>query len=88
MPIYEYQCASCQKRFTELSRTVKGASESVAPPCPHCQSEDTRRVVSGFAVHGPGQIDSKEISAQQAAASREASITPKGQIERWRDGTN
>lgn len=47
MPIYEYRCQSCQKRFSHFAR---GFSESTAPQCPHCHSSKARRLISRFAV--------------------------------------
>ncbi len=46
MPIYEYRCRSCRKRFSVLVGVVAGASGTV---CPACGSEDADRLVSRFA---------------------------------------
>ncbi len=42
MPIYEYQCESCQHDFEELVRSSRNAS----PPCPVCGAKKTKRLVS------------------------------------------
>lgn len=47
MPIYEYTCQSCNKRFDQLVRTMSGAP-NVA--CPECGSEKTARALSVFAA--------------------------------------
>ncbi len=49
MPIYEYRCQHCGKRVSLLFRTFSAASES-KPRCPHCQSENLRRLVSRVRV--------------------------------------
>ncbi|MFZ5812845.1 MAG: zinc ribbon domain-containing protein [Thermodesulfobacteriota bacterium] len=40
MPLYDFQCRSCGRRFEEL-----GAADAPAPECPGCGGE-TRRLVS------------------------------------------
>ncbi len=47
MPIYEYRCTSCQRRFSQL---VRGFEQTAAPECPICHSADVRRLISRFAV--------------------------------------
>lgn len=47
MPIFEYECSSCARRFEEL--VSSSASEEVVV-CPACGSEKTCRVLSAFAV--------------------------------------
>jgi putative FmdB family regulatory protein len=47
MPIYEYRCQACRRRFSHFTR---GFSQPATPQCPHCQSLDARRLVSRFAV--------------------------------------
>ena len=84
MPIYEFRCNVCGHRFAELFRHISGADEGEAPPCPHCSGRDTERIVSTFAVHGPGKADAHEVAAQEAVQERQASITTKKQIDKWR----
>lgn len=45
MPIYEYRCQQCQKRFSIFWRTISEAT-SGDPTCPRCGSADVRRLVS------------------------------------------
>lgn len=45
MPIYEYQCRSCEEQFELL---VSRSRAKKTPPCPACGSTETERVMSGF----------------------------------------
>lgn len=45
MPIYEYRCQQCQKRFTIFWRTISEA-QGQTPTCPRCGSGDVQRLVS------------------------------------------
>ena len=47
MPIYEYTCKSCNKRFDQLVRSM---SSDVKPACPACGSAETAKALSVFAV--------------------------------------
>ncbi|HZK82977.1 MAG TPA: zinc ribbon domain-containing protein [Humisphaera sp.] len=49
MPIYEYNCEKCHKKFDHLARTMSG-DHKVA--CPECGSAKTARALSVFAVGG------------------------------------
>lgn len=46
MPIYEYRCAECKRKFERL---VLRAEEKPDLRCPHCKSEQVRRLISRFA---------------------------------------
>jgi putative FmdB family regulatory protein len=48
MPIYEYQCADCEKAFEEL---VAVNDDRDAVVCPSCEGHNTRRLLSMFAGH-------------------------------------
>jgi len=53
MPIYEYTCTECGKRFD----TLRAMSEADAPiSCPDCGSGETKRALSLFAVHGKSGV--------------------------------
>jgi putative FmdB family regulatory protein len=41
MPIYEFECEQCERRFEEL---VAGGTDRA--PCPRCGSPQTRRLLS------------------------------------------
>ncbi|HYD48338.1 MAG TPA: zinc ribbon domain-containing protein [Terriglobales bacterium] len=47
MPIYEYRCRQCHKRFTVLTLRV---SEPVEPRCDGCGSQQAERLMSRFAM--------------------------------------
>ncbi len=49
MPLYEYHCRACGKRFDEMRRR---AERLQAPPCPVCGSEETELAISAPAVFG------------------------------------
>ena len=49
MPIYEYRCESCSKKFDVLTRF---AERDKAQVCPACESTRTRVLVSSFAFAG------------------------------------
>lgn len=47
MPIYEYRCRKCSKRFSVLTLRV---SETAEPCCDHCGSHAADRLMSRFAM--------------------------------------
>jgi putative FmdB family regulatory protein len=49
MPIFEYACKACGRRFEFL----KLPTTTAAPVCPDCQSGDLERLLSAFAVNTP-----------------------------------
>lgn len=54
MPIYEYQCLSCQTGHEQL-RTIGQADQPVT--CPQCGSQQSRRLLpSTFAAHSGGHL--------------------------------
>lgn len=52
MPIYEYECQSCQDNFSELRRM---SEMDTSIECPQCGSNDAQRKLSHFAV-GAGSM--------------------------------
>ncbi len=48
MPIYEFRCAKCRARFSEL---VRGFNAPAAPVCPRCGAAGAERLMSTFAYH-------------------------------------
>jgi len=46
MPLYEYRCNACRRRVTLL----RSFSDTSAPCCPECDSEELTRLVSRVAV--------------------------------------
>jgi putative FmdB family regulatory protein len=55
MPIYEYRCESCAKKFEVLTRFAERDSQQV---CPACESTNTRVLVSSFAFASGGESSS------------------------------
>ena len=53
MPIYEYVCKKCETKFDHLARTMS-ASEGSKVKCPKCDSTETTRALSVFAVRPEG----------------------------------
>jgi putative FmdB family regulatory protein len=46
VPIYEYRCENCGRKFSALIGMTAQADDT---RCPHCQSERTNKLVSRFA---------------------------------------
>jgi putative FmdB family regulatory protein len=45
MPLYDYQCQDCKAVF-EVRATFKEKEEGLKPQCPHCQSKQTRQLLT------------------------------------------
>lgn len=43
MPLYEYRCEDCGKRFTFLYGVI---ADNVSPKCPRCGSNQLRKLIS------------------------------------------
>jgi putative FmdB family regulatory protein len=55
MPIFEYQCESCESVFEKL--TFKGDTEDIV--CPYCCSNKTKKILSATSVmSGSGGLGS------------------------------
>lgn len=50
MPIYEYTCKSCDKKFDHLARSMADSGAKVK--CPNCGSDKTYKALSVFAAVG------------------------------------
>ncbi len=46
MPIYEYRCLDCRRRFSVFWRTYSDAREHPETACSHCGSTQVKRLVS------------------------------------------
>ena len=84
MPIYEYLCQACGKRFSEYSRSVKASDEGPNPPCPRCASVDTRRLLGSFMIGAGKQVDPAEAAHTRQQEEFMASTTTREQIDAWR----
>lgn len=49
MPIYEYRCEHCGRKFEKLRKIVDADAELA---CPYCESDEVGRVLSSFATGG------------------------------------
>jgi putative FmdB family regulatory protein len=47
MPIYEYRCQRCEERFEQL---VPLRAEYPPVTCPHCGTQEIRKLLSTFAT--------------------------------------
>ncbi|MCE5258677.1 MAG: zinc ribbon domain-containing protein [Chloroflexi bacterium] len=45
MPIYEYHCLNCRRRFSRLLLSYSAAT-SYTPQCPYCHSTTVQRLIS------------------------------------------
>jgi putative FmdB family regulatory protein len=45
MPLYEYQCKKCEKKFEIL---ISASKANGAQECPECGSKETNRLLSSF----------------------------------------
>jgi putative FmdB family regulatory protein len=48
MPLYEFQCRACGRRF----ETLVFSSSKTTPPCPACDSAEVEKLYSSFGVGG------------------------------------
>lgn len=46
VPVYEYRCADCKRKFSALVGVVAGPDDTA---CPNCGSKNTTKLVSRFA---------------------------------------
>lgn len=51
MPIYEYRCDTCGRKFEKL-RKAQDADRDLQ--CPYCESEEIERLLSSFASNTRG----------------------------------
>jgi putative FmdB family regulatory protein len=57
MPIYEYRCQGCGKRFEQI------VNRSTELSCPECHGTDLEKLLSTFAVGTPTSRASSPASA-------------------------
>ena len=63
MPLYEYLCRRCSRRFEAL---VMGTT---SPSCPDCRCEDLEKLFSTFAVGNGGARPTGAAETQEDAIS-------------------
>ncbi len=67
MPIYEFECEGCERRFEELV----GAA-AADPACPECGSGRTRRLLSPVSPPGRQPRGARVRSSEARRREREA----------------
>ena len=67
MPVYEFECEECGKRFEELT-----SSDTRSLPCPRCASAQTRRLISPVSPAGRQPRGAKVRSGESQRREREA----------------
>jgi putative FmdB family regulatory protein len=63
MPLYEYTCRGCRKRFEAL---VFGKEQ---PACPKCKSRDLEKLFSTFAVSGAERKSDSDLGGDFGGGS-------------------
>ncbi|MCP4751072.1 MAG: zinc ribbon domain-containing protein [Proteobacteria bacterium] len=69
MPLFDYQCTSCNHIFSELRR---GSEKDLSIACPECNTENAKRRITGFAV-GSSSTSSPANECASAATCPAAS---------------
>ncbi|MCU0644250.1 MAG: zinc ribbon domain-containing protein, partial [bacterium] len=71
MPIYEYECLECSKRFDEL---ISHYSNNVSIHCPGCHSSKVARLMSMFGfTSGAGASANTGSSSCSSCSSKNCS---------------
>lgn len=78
MPIYEYRCRDCRKRYTMLTLRV---SEESVPQCDKCGSRRAERLLSRFAMPKSDAKRQERLADPSAMAGIDES-DPKS-VARW-----
>ena len=68
MPIFEYICSQCEKIFEKYQMNAGDAKAS----CPHCGSEEAKRILSAFSSSLPGG-SSDQRSAESGSSGNSGS---------------
>lgn len=66
MPLYEYTCLDCNETFDVL-RKFSEVDQGVR--CLYCESENTARALSTFAVHGGTRTTTEPGPVQRTATN-------------------
>ncbi|MBD3184271.1 zinc ribbon domain-containing protein [Candidatus Poribacteria bacterium] len=67
MPVYEFHCINCNKRFEELCRSF---SEADSVSCPECENPKVERLMSVFAMaSGSARNNEQYFSSKSSCAS-------------------
>lgn len=63
MPLYEYRCRTCRRRFTRLFRSV--ATVGDPGPCPSCGSTAVERLLSRVVVRRAGERIPEDVGGPE-----------------------
>jgi putative FmdB family regulatory protein len=63
MPLFEYECRGCTKRFEYLTR------EGQSPVCPACKGVDLQKLMSVFTAHSDAPAKSYSTQPPMACGS-------------------
>jgi putative FmdB family regulatory protein len=66
MPLFEFECRSCQQQFEALVRPA-----NPTPACPSCGGVELERLLSTFAVDSEGTRNIALTSGRKHAAKRQ-----------------
>jgi putative FmdB family regulatory protein len=66
MPLYEYQCATCDAQF-EVLRSMSQANSPLA--CPRCAHTDVRKMISRFAAVSKDSGGSHMVSGSSGGSA-------------------
>jgi putative FmdB family regulatory protein len=59
MPIYEYRCLDCRRRYSQFLRSFSAVASS-QPVCPYCRSRNAHRLVSRVNTIGAEREESDQ----------------------------
>ena len=65
MPMYEFRCNKCRKKFEELV-----LSREARVQCPKCKKTDVTRLMSAFSVKSGGSSSGAAASGKSCAGCR------------------
>lgn len=63
MPVYEYQCKSCEHAFQEMHK-IDDRKIPVESPCPECGKKEVQQLISGAAIADPFSLGKKKPSRE------------------------
>ena len=72
MPLYEYRCRDCEKRFEEF---VLGDAK---PHCPSCEGRRVDKLLSVFAVGSAGSSKTSRAASESPSGSCGSCGDPRG----------
>ena len=67
MPIYEYHCQTCGKKFDKLIRSINRIPKEIA--CPNCDSIEVQRLISAPTIRTGGETASGEVDVADSTSS-------------------